>query len=65
MFSFFFLLGDALENARLEIEKLKDNLMKLKESGKSIAYIVIINNKPYKNIYSVKYELEAGDGLHG
>ncbi|XP_021015513.1 coiled-coil domain-containing protein 30 isoform X2 [Mus caroli] len=26
-------LGDALENARLEIEKLKDNLMKLKESG--------------------------------
>uniref|UniRef100_A0A8C6GWN4 Coiled-coil domain containing 30 n=1 Tax=Mus spicilegus TaxID=10103 RepID=A0A8C6GWN4_MUSSI len=27
------MLGDALENARLEIEKLKDNLMKLKESG--------------------------------
>ncbi|XP_063144682.1 coiled-coil domain-containing protein 30 isoform X12 [Rattus norvegicus] len=26
-------LGDALENARLEIEKLKDNLTKLKESG--------------------------------
>ncbi|XP_034359441.1 coiled-coil domain-containing protein 30 isoform X3 [Arvicanthis niloticus] len=26
-------LGDALENARLEIEKLKDNLIKLKESG--------------------------------
>ncbi|XP_028643593.1 coiled-coil domain-containing protein 30 isoform X3 [Grammomys surdaster] len=26
-------LGDTLENARLEIEKLKDNLIKLKESG--------------------------------
>nr|XP_021490710.1 coiled-coil domain-containing protein 30 isoform X2 [Meriones unguiculatus] len=26
-------LGDALENARLEIERLKDNLIKLKESG--------------------------------
>lgn len=26
-------LGDALENARLEIEKLKDNLTKLRESG--------------------------------
>ncbi|XP_021056154.1 coiled-coil domain-containing protein 30 isoform X2 [Mus pahari] len=26
-------LGDVLENARLEIEKLKDNLIKLKESG--------------------------------
>ncbi|XP_052033166.1 coiled-coil domain-containing protein 30 [Apodemus sylvaticus] len=26
-------LGDALENARLEIEKLKDNLIKLRESG--------------------------------